>query len=470
MKLIMKIYKISVLLFILSLALFLTGSSGYGQSATGELKSPDSKYSACLPGSKNDVRVSSAHALTQALANARPGDHIVLENGNYAGDFIVSNSGTEDNPVVIRSASPSGAIIAGSLTLTGDFITVCQLFFKSEDGSLAYQCKIAGNDVSLVRCRFDRVRTSGNYANNAGNNSLLIGPSDGKRKKNIYVGYNEFLFRITKADQFYDGGAIFIDTKGEGIPCGWLIERNRFATDLAGSLKWSDNDAKGTLRSSGVRGIYVSTTPRLAKVDVPQGWLTFAYNLFDNWEGHSGFYSKEKRMRITGNTWSGGLGGCRSRQGDEYEVFSNYFENNEMGLRVALKGFKLYGNIAVNSRISLMCGHPDMGAKGDNPAVDHVLISNRGKLELGFYNRPIDPLLPVSNILIEDHRVSENSTEIIMKVDNITITRPEGVKMAPDSELLFHANPSVENIEMAQKLLPEQVGPDAKVRIKGLEQ
>jgi hypothetical protein len=42
----------------------------------------------------NIVRVSGAAALRNALANAKPGDMIVLADGTYSGDFTLTKSGT----------------------------------------------------------------------------------------------------------------------------------------------------------------------------------------------------------------------------------------------------------------------------------------------------------------------------------------------------------------------------------------
>ena len=57
--------------------------------------------------SKPNRRVSSATALTAALAAARPGDVIALAAGSYKGNFVASRSGTASSPITLCGTAAS---------------------------------------------------------------------------------------------------------------------------------------------------------------------------------------------------------------------------------------------------------------------------------------------------------------------------------------------------------------------------
>jgi parallel beta-helix repeat protein len=53
------------------------------------------------PAGTRDIRVSSARELGRALAQAKPGDHIRMADGVYRGTFVLSRSGTKDQPITL---------------------------------------------------------------------------------------------------------------------------------------------------------------------------------------------------------------------------------------------------------------------------------------------------------------------------------------------------------------------------------
>src|SRR3954447_21268185 len=57
------------------------------------------------------IEVSAEDELSDALANAEPGDLIKLENGTYSGPFDVALPGTADHPIVVCGSRQ--ATIAG---------------------------------------------------------------------------------------------------------------------------------------------------------------------------------------------------------------------------------------------------------------------------------------------------------------------------------------------------------------------
>lgn len=102
-----------------------TGSPGTGSPGTGAAPSsaaPGSSPPAAAPtaaagarsacGGRGSVRVSSASALTSALATARPGQTIVLAPGVYTGDFVATVSGTQAAPITLCGSR--GSVLAGT--------------------------------------------------------------------------------------------------------------------------------------------------------------------------------------------------------------------------------------------------------------------------------------------------------------------------------------------------------------------
>ena len=57
--------------------------------------------SLCDSGSLRDVQVANAAELTTALAEAQPGDRIVIGDGTYSGNFVGETDGAESGPIAI---------------------------------------------------------------------------------------------------------------------------------------------------------------------------------------------------------------------------------------------------------------------------------------------------------------------------------------------------------------------------------
>jgi hypothetical protein len=63
------------------------------------------------PDNPRIVNVTVSSDLSNALNAAKPGDVILLKNGTYTGPFEITNSGTLDNPIIIRGESLTGVKI-----------------------------------------------------------------------------------------------------------------------------------------------------------------------------------------------------------------------------------------------------------------------------------------------------------------------------------------------------------------------
>jgi hypothetical protein len=107
----------------LTLAACSSTSPAPGTRASGATTTPASSQSAGqAPGASNGscgsgTQVSSASDLRGALANARPGETIVLAPGTYQGDFQATVSGTAAAPITL--CGPRGAVLQGDSVKSG---------------------------------------------------------------------------------------------------------------------------------------------------------------------------------------------------------------------------------------------------------------------------------------------------------------------------------------------------------------
>src|SRR5205823_4268607 len=89
--------------------------------------------------------VSDAASLAAALNAAQPGDVITIADGTYASHFLITASGTADDPIVIRGSSEDGTILDGQgssgnvLDVYGSFVHVERLTLQNANRGLRYQ-------------------------------------------------------------------------------------------------------------------------------------------------------------------------------------------------------------------------------------------------------------------------------------------------------------------------------------------
>ena len=108
------------------------------------------------PANPRYVNVNKPVAFAAALAEAQPGDVILLANGTYLGPFSFEASGTAENPIVIRGESEEGTILDGGnctdcnvLEVYGSFVHIEQLSLRNANRALRFQT--AGAEGNVVR-------------------------------------------------------------------------------------------------------------------------------------------------------------------------------------------------------------------------------------------------------------------------------------------------------------------------------
>ncbi|MGH7199227.1 MAG: polysaccharide lyase 6 family protein, partial [Planctomycetaceae bacterium] len=80
-------------------------------------------------------RVVAPDDVSAAVAEARPGDVIVLQDGVWKdADLRVEAKGTAEKPMTLRAQTPGRVVLSGRLRLSGEHLVVSGLFFRDVGG------------------------------------------------------------------------------------------------------------------------------------------------------------------------------------------------------------------------------------------------------------------------------------------------------------------------------------------------
>ncbi len=104
------------------------------------------------PLPRREVVVRTGAELATALAGARPGDHIILEDGDYSGLYEMRASGTPDDPIVIRARRLLGARI-GTRGITFPDAAVHDVMIWGIDFRDCLWMPLNGSRITFRRCR-----------------------------------------------------------------------------------------------------------------------------------------------------------------------------------------------------------------------------------------------------------------------------------------------------------------------------
>lgn len=147
------------------------------------------------------VSVGNSAALTAALAQANPGDEIVLENGVYRGTFTLERSGEPTRPITIRAATPRQVIFSETLfTLTRNHGVLSGLIFERS------QVTIRGDHNRVGRSVFRRSEPRPKGMNAAV--QIAGGGSHNRIHHNELTGWSTYGFRIVQPNKRMTGNRI----------------------------------------------------------------------------------------------------------------------------------------------------------------------------------------------------------------------------------------------------------------------
>jgi hypothetical protein len=366
------------------------------------------------------IHVSSVSQLKSAIQNLLPGDTIEVNDGNYdfTGNISITKTGTEENPIVIRSKNLHGAVMINKSYFTLKqvaYITIEGFLFRSKDVT-AVKTESC-NNIRITRNIFRLEETTSNKW-------VLIGGTWNLSEPNSYnnrIDHNLF------EEKHQLGNFITID----GSP-----EPNAKSSQL-------DRIDHNHFRNIGPRAGNDMEAIRVgwSEMSLSSGFTIIEHNLFENCGGDPEIISVKtcdniiryntvkssqgtvclrhgNRNIVEGNFFLGegkeGTGGIRF-YGDDHKIFNNYFEG--------LKG------TVWDAAITITNGDADYSSstnwsKHFRPRNTQILfntfVNNDHNFEIGYTNNGSYSKSP-SNIFIANNIVQGSQNELIK-----IITSPVG--------------------------------------------
>ncbi len=109
------------------------------------------------------IAVASDKELATAIAQVRPGDEIVIQDGSYRDwDIPVAGSGTASDPISIRAQTPGRVVLSGNsrMSIGGDYVTVSGLCFR--DGRTTGEIwRLSGSHGRITDCALMNYKDGG---------------------------------------------------------------------------------------------------------------------------------------------------------------------------------------------------------------------------------------------------------------------------------------------------------------------
>lgn len=332
----------------------------------------------CLPGFAAEVKVRDAESARKAVRDARPGNTIVLSEGEWKDvDLRFDGEGTQDHPITIRAERPGGTVITGAsrVRLGGSFLVVSGLHFRELSGAKAdwfefrMDSKRRANHCRLTECAFTE-RTE------------FVPEEQGHRWIGIY-GKSNLVDHCTIGGKKSRGASVVV-WLGELDEGGHHILNNHFS----GRPRLGENGGE-TIRIG----------------DSKTSWRTASClvegNVFFRCDGEAECISNKSSGNVyRGNWFLETQGTLTLRHGNHCLVEGNFFlggrRNHTGGIRVIGEGHRVIGNVlhelegtGFRSAICLVNGLPESPAHGYQRVAGAVIRGNvvrdcRESLLIGF--------------------------------------------------------------------------------------
>ena len=225
---------------------------GIALTGVGHHAAAESKTDSCVVGVQATTTVASATALQLALSEAEPGTTIVIEEGDYKGDFSLSKSGHAAKPITIR-AGGKVKFKDTLFALKGDYAVLTGMIF--DNGMVA----VLGNYNRVTRNVFKNGKR-------AGNRSKLRSAihTEGAAKYNRF-DHNDYLHDLLgqwgntgEALQVGTGPGAVIFEPGTIIEYN-LIDGHKLESEIL-SLKASNNIVRGNTFVNAPKGSVTTRT------------------------------------------------------------------------------------------------------------------------------------------------------------------------------------------------------------------
>ncbi|MBN2504054.1 MAG: polysaccharide lyase 6 family protein [Bacilli bacterium] len=247
------------------------------------------------------VPVSDKIALLTAVLNAEPGDAIVLESGNYYDvNFVMTRSGTKENPIFFLARDPRLSTIKGESTLhfKADHIIIANLAFSEGRPS---------SDQGVILLE-------GNYLRMT---NILIDDFD-------QAGYDYKWVSLTGKYHEVDNNTFDGKETGGSLLTIWRDDLSPQFHNIHNNQFLNYQDAGG---ANGYETIRVGTST----YSQSDSYVVIENNRFESVNGEIEIISiKSGRVLVRGNTFIDSLGHVTCRHGKNNVIESNVFFGNSI--------------------------------------------------------------------------------------------------------------------------------------------
>lgn len=273
-----------------------------------------------------EVKVATTPELRTALANASPGDRIIVADGEYLNSepLEITNVGTKLQPVEISAETVGGVELKGkagfTFTRPAAYVTLRGFKFTHEAGTLdlpegTHHCRVTrnlfelkvarkatyvtveGDDHEIDHNSFQNKRTEGKMLE-------VSGPSGSAMAQRTWIHHNYFYnFENTRRN---NSSALHIGSSWRSMSSAHaVVEHNLFSKTCG--------ENEGAICNKSSDNIYRFNTfgPGCTELSLRHG----------------------NRCQVYANFFIGTRGGLRI-YGDDHKIFSNYFQNNRPAVQI----------------------------------------------------------------------------------------------------------------------------------------
>ncbi|HHW09146.1 MAG TPA: hypothetical protein GXX29_04145 [Firmicutes bacterium] len=335
-----------------------------------------------LPTAVRHISVSSQEELEAAIKTARPGEHIILEDGEY-GELIVTCSGRQGEPVIVRARNTLGA-------------KVTKVEIQGHDAWVIGVDVINGGAAKLTGARG---RISSSRFHTPGTAIQVTASATGS-----IVDHNEIASQATPQSEYWDGILMTQNT----------VNMHVFRNYLYGANAGKFNEAIVTSHTTSVR--------------TQQTGNIIEYNLIENWHNTRAISTKSGGNIIRFNTCID-ANEIVNRSGVNNHYIANWIEGD---LRIHDEGQVIIGNKVIGGTIRVASGNQPPATPDYIPAKDTLVVGNDGILEVGF-NFAASDIHPAVNTRIEAHKgqikLGRHVGTTISEVTDMEVPTP--IKLTP---------------------------------------
>lgn len=341
----------------------------------------------------NEILVSSDDELGTAIANAVPGDVIVMQDGIWKDiDIVFKGQGTEAEPITLKAQTQGQVIISGSssLRIAGKYLVVDGLYFK--DGASSQSLHLIEFRDGAEAAHHSRLT-----------NTVISEFSKERGQSDVWVGLFGTHNRVDHS--FFHGktsqSALLIVWRPDETPQYHQIDHNYFK-DIP------------VLGMNGAEAIRVGTSD----TSMSDSHTTIEYNLFEQANGEGELISlKSGQNVIRHNTVIESQGSISLRHGNNNLVKGNFILGGEAantgGIRVMGEDHTVINNymqgLRGRSALSLVEGLVDSPLHGHlqvkNATISgNTLVNNDKNVLIGeMYDAAKNQTMRVSDSILKDN-------------------------------------------------------------------